>query len=265
MHHCNRKSKGESKMKLKNKVAVVTGAARGIGFATAKRFCEEGAAVALWDMDTELLKEAAEKLQETARNLSGDVKICCICVNVSEKESVQDAFAQTEKELGSVDILVNNAGITRDAMLHKMSDEQWEAVINVNLKGVFLCGREAATRMREKGNGVILNTSSVVGLYGNIGQSNYAATKAGVIAMTNTWAKELGPKGIRVNAVAPGYTMTEMMQTVPEKVLNSICDKTPLRRLATREEIAAAFAYLASDEAAFITGHVLSVDGGLVL
>lgn len=252
-------------MKLKNKVAVVTGAARGIGFATAKRFCEEGAAVALWDMDAELLQEAARKLQEVARNLAVDVKICCVSVNVSETESVKDAFAQTEKELGSVDILVNNAGITRDAMLHKMSDEQWEAVINVNLKGVFLCGREAAARMREKGSGVILNTSSVVGLYGNIGQTNYAATKAGVIAMTNTWAKELGPKGIRVNAVAPGYTMTEMMQTVPEKVLNAICEKTPLRRLATPEEIAAAFAYLASDEAAFITGHVLSVDGGLVL
>ena len=150
-------------------------------------------------------------------------------------------------------------------MLHKLDDEKWQQVIDVNLKGVFNCGREAARRMRDRGRGVILNTSSIVGLYGNIGQTNYAATKAGVIAMTQTWAKELGRKGIRVNAVAPGYTMTEMMETVPDKVLKMFSDKTPLLRLAQPHEIADAFAFLASDEASFITGHVLSVDGGLTL
>ncbi|MBI4861447.1 MAG: SDR family oxidoreductase, partial [Candidatus Riflebacteria bacterium] len=169
------------------------------------------------------------------------------------------------RDLGPVDVLVNNAGITRDAMLHKMEEAQWDAVIDVNLKGVFLCGREAARRMRERGRGVILNTASVIGLYGNVGQTNYAATKAGVIAMTRTWAKELGRKGIRVNAVAPGFTLTQMTKAMPEKVLIGLEERTPLGRFASAEEIAAAFAFLASDDAAFVTGHVLSVDGGLTI
>lgn len=247
-------------MRLKGKTAIVTGGARGIGFAIAKRFVEEGASVALWDVLEDQLAEAKAKL-----NGAPDRKVMTQKVDVTQSEDVKQAMDKVEAELGPVDIMVNNAGITRDAMLHKMDDAKWDAVIDVNLKGVFLCGREAGSRMRERGNGVILNTSSVVGLYGNIGQTNYAAAKAGVIAMTQTWAKELGVKGVRVNAVAPGYTMTEMMHTVPEKVLDALKDKAPIKRLGQPEDIAAAFAFLASDDASYVTGHVLSVDGGLTL
>jgi 3-oxoacyl-[acyl-carrier protein] reductase len=246
-------------MRLKDKVAIITGGARGIGYAIAKRYVDEGAKVALWDVLEEELGQARQKLSD----LGGEVKT--YVVNVTSADSVRKAFEDVEKDLGKVDIMVNNAGITRDSMLHKMSDDQWNKVIDVNLKGVFLCGREAATRMRDRREGVIINTSSVVGLYGNVGQTNYAATKAGVIGMTQSWAKELGRKGVRVNAVAPGYTMTEMMETVPEKILDGLRSKTPLQRLGAPEDVAAAFAFLASDDAAFITGHVLSVDGGLTL
>ena len=243
--------------RLDGKIAVVTGAARGIGFAIARRFVEEGARVALWDVSAEGVAEAAARL--------GNSGVMGLVVDVTSPSAVAEAMDRVEATLGPIDVMVNNAGITRDAMLHKMEDAQWDAVINVNLKGVFIGGREAARRMRERGHGVILNTSSVVGLYGNIGQTNYAAAKAGVIGMTQTWAKELGAKGVRVNAVAPGYTMTEMMQTVPEKILTALQDKTPLKRLGQPEDIAAAFAFLASDDAAYITGHVLSVDGGLTI
>ncbi len=246
-------------MKLENKVAVITGGARGIGFAVAKRYIAEGAKVALWDVLEDQLVEARTKLSD----LGGEVKT--YVVDVTNSESVTSAMDNVEKDLGPVDIMINNAGITRDAMLHKMTDDQWDKVIDVNLKGVFLCGREAGKRMRDRGQGVIINTTSVVGLYGNVGQTNYAATKAGVIGMTRTWAKELGRKGVRVNAVAPGYTMTEMMETVPEKILDSLKSKTPLQRLGEPADIAAAFAYLGSDDAAYVTGHVLSVDGGLTI
>lgn len=244
-------------MKLKDKVAVITGGARGIGFAIAQRFAAEGARLALFDVQESALADARAKLE------SAD--LVTQVVDVTDTARVAAAFDQVERTQGPVDILINNAGITRDAMLHKMTDADWDAVIAVNLKGVFVCGREAGKRMRDRGHGVILNTASVVGLYGNVGQTNYAASKAGVIAMTQTWAKELARKGVRVNAVAPGYTATEMMKTIPQKVLDGINDKTPLGRLAEPSEIAAAFAFLASDDAAFITGHTLSVDGGLTL
>lgn len=245
--------------RLDKKVAIITGSARGIGFATAKRFLEEGANVALWDIQEDLLNEAKKSL-----NLD-DSRVKVYPVNVCNQTSVEDAYAAVENDFGHVDIMVNNAGITRDAMLHKMSEDQFDQVIDVNLKGVYLCGQTAAKKMREKGQGVILNTSSVVGVYGNIGQTNYAASKWGVIGMTKTWAKELGFKGVRVNAVAPGYTMTEMMETVPEKVLDTLKSTTPLKNLGQPEDIANAFLFLASDEAKFVTGHVLSVDGGLTI
>ncbi|MCO4781491.1 MAG: 3-oxoacyl-ACP reductase FabG [Candidatus Cloacimonetes bacterium] len=245
--------------RLDKKVAIITGSARGIGFATAKRFLEEGANVALWDIQEDLLNEAKQSL-----NLD-DSRVKVYPVNVCNQTSVENAYAAVENDFGHVDIMVNNAGITRDAMLHKMSEDQFDQVIDVNLKGVYLCGQTAAKKMREKGQGVILNTSSVVGVYGNIGQTNYAASKWGVIGMTKTWAKELGFKGVRVNAVAPGYTMTEMMETVPEKVLDTLKSTTPLKNLGQPEDIANAFLFLASDEAKFVTGHVLSVDGGLTI
>jgi len=246
-------------MKLNARVAVVTGAARGIGFAIAQAFLAEGARVALWDVAEKGLAEARARLEA-----SGD-RVMTTCVDVTDAAAVKAALDSVEKTLGPIDVLVNNAGITRDAMLHKMGDAEFDAVIDVNLKGVFVCGREAATRMRERERGVILNTASVVGLFGNVGQTNYAASKAGVIAMTQTWARELARKGVRVNAVAPGYIATEMMSTVPEKVLEGIRAKTPLARLGQPSEVAAAFTFLASDDAAFINGHVLSVDGGLTL
>lgn len=244
-------------MKLSGKVAVITGGARGIGFAVARRFLDEGARVALWDVAGDAVGEAAARLG--GPDVRGQV------VDVTSSAAVSAALDEVEALFGPVDIMVANAGITRDAMLHKMDDDQFDAVISVNLRGVFVCGREAGKRMRERGRGVILNTSSVVGLHGNIGQTNYAAAKAGVVAMTQTWARELGPRGVRVNAVAPGYVATEMMRSVPEKILAALQDKTPLRRLGQPEDIAAAFAFLASDDAAYVTGAVLRVDGGLTL
>ena len=249
---------------LKDKIAIITGGARGLGLAAARRFLADGACVALWDVQQAGLDAAKATLVAELPEGQGQ-RVMVAAVDVTSGEKVKAAFDEVEKVLGPVDVLVNNAGITRDSMLHKMDEAAFDAVIAVNLKGVFLCGREAATRMRERGKGSIINTSSVVGLYGNIGQTNYAASKAGVIAMTKTWAKELGPKGVRVNAVAPGYTMTEMMATVPEKVLDGMREKTPMRRLGKPEEQAAAFAWLASDQSSFVTGAVLSVDGGLSL
>ncbi|TNF24437.1 MAG: 3-oxoacyl-ACP reductase FabG [Deltaproteobacteria bacterium] len=246
-------------MKLTGKTAIITGGARGIGFATARRFLAEGANVALWDVQAGLFDEALRRLEV------GPERVRAYEVDVTSREQVQQTIAKVEADLGAVDIFVNNAGITRDSMFHKMTDDQWDAVLNVNLKGVFICGQEAALRMRERGRGVILNTSSVVGLYGNVGQTNYAATKFGVIGLTKTWAKELGRKGIRVNAVAPGFTLTEMVKTVPAPVLEKMQEKTSLNRLGEPEDIAAAFAFLASDDAAYITGQVLSVDGGMTL
>tara|TARA_Y100001968_G_C19215844_1_gene647152 strand:- start:126 stop:866 length:741 start_codon:yes stop_codon:yes gene_type:complete len=245
-------------MKLNNKVAVITGGAGGIGLATARKFASEGAKIILWDIDSENLERAAKEISQitfTKYNV----------VNVTNLEEVQSQFEEIVHKMGSVDIMIANAGITRDAMLHKMNEDQWDQVIEVNLKGVFNCGQTAARLMREQGNGVILSTSSVVGLDGNIGQTNYAAAKAGVIAMTKTWAKELGSKGIRVNAVAPGFTATEMIDTIPQKVIDLVVQKTPLARIGQPEEIAAAFCFLASDEASFITGQVLCVDGGMTL
>ena len=172
---------------------------------------------------------------------------------------------ETVRTYGRVDILVNNAGITQDATLLKMTEKQWDLVIDVNLKGVFNCGQAAANVMVEQGSGVILNATSVVGLYGNYGQTNYAATKWGVIGMTKTWAKELGKKGVRVNAVAPGFILTPMTEKMPEKVLDMMKDKAPIKRLGMPEDIANAYLYLASDEASFVTGTVLEVSGGVVL
>lgn len=244
------------------KVVIITGGARGLGRAGAERFLESGMwKVVIFDVNRELMEKTANELGEKF----GKENISFYQVDVTSKQSVTEAVNQVIQSQGQIDALINNAGITRDAMLHKMQEQDWDAVINVNLKGTFLCGQAVAIHMKERKSGSIINTSSVVGLYGNIGQSNYAATKFGVIGLTKTWAKELGKDGIRVNAVAPGYTMTEMLQTVPEKILTAVAEKTPLRRLGQPRDIANAYYFLASDEASFITGHVLAVDGGLVL
>ncbi|MBU2492933.1 MAG: 3-oxoacyl-ACP reductase FabG [Bacteroidetes bacterium] len=245
--------------RLENKVAVITGGAQGIGAATVEKFLNEGASVAVWDIDVSIGEKFANKLKNEGFNVS------FYQVDVSNFESVRTNVEKVISEFGTIDILVNNAGITRDATLKKMTPELWQQVINVNLTGVFNCSQIISQIMIEKGYGKIINASSVVGLYGNFGQTNYVATKSGVIGMTKVWARELGRKGINVNAVAPGFIATEMVKAMPEKVIQMMEEKTPLGRLGQPEDIANAYLFLASEEASFINGATLSVDGGIVI
>lgn len=246
-------------MRLKDKIAIITGAGRGIGADTAKKFAKEGAKVVVTDINEEEVNKTVEEISTAGGEAMGMV------VNVVVREQVDKMIDDTMQRYGKLDIIVNNAGVTADSTLVKMAETEWERVINVNLKGVYNCGQAAAKVMVKQGNGVILNASSVVGIYGNYGQTNYAATKWGVIGMTKTWAKELGKKGIRVNAVAPGFILTPMTEKMPEKVLTMMADKAPIKRLGTTEDVANAYLYLASDEASFVTGTVLEVTGGIVL
>ncbi len=246
-------------MKLQGKVAIVTGGGGGIGKATCLKFAQEGAKVVVAGLTQESVDGVAADIQKLGGEALG------LIVDVVDAASVAKMVEDTVKAFGKLDIIVNNAGITDDSQLLKMTEDQWDKVIAVNLKGVFLCGQAAAKVMAtQESGGVILSTSSVVGIYGNFGQTNYAATKWGVIGMTKTWAKELGRKKIRAVAVAPGFIVTPMTDKMPEKVIEMTKEKTPLRTLGQPEDIANAFAFLASDEASFITGTVLSVDGGIV-
>ncbi len=253
---------------LGGKVVIVTGAAAGIGLATARRFASEGCRVAAWDVND----TGQERLLRELSGLGAEALFRKVSV-VSDAE-VQSAVEEVVGRWGAVDVLINNAGITRDSQFVKwkdgavvgtMTDDAFDSVISVNLKGVFLCSRAVVPHMIRKGSGVILNASSVVGLYGNFGQTNYAATKAGVIAFARTWSRELAKYNIRVNAVAPGFIATEMVQKMPEKVVQTMISHTPLGRMGKPEDVAEAYVWLASDAASFITGTVLSVDGGLVL
>jgi len=245
-------------MRLDGKVAIITGGANGIGLAAAKMFLDAGARVAIVDFNEKAGHEALVRLD------AGD-RARFIKVDVTSTADVHNMVEDTLNAYGVIDILINNAGITIDGFLVTMEEEAWARVVAVNLTGVFNCTKAVAKVMRERGSGCILNASSVVGLYGNIGQTNYAATKAGVIGMTKSWAKELGTKGIRVNAVAPGFIVTDMTAQVPPKVLDLMKNKTPLKCLGKPEDVAAAYLFLASDGARFVNGAVLSVDGGLVL
>lgn len=245
-------------MRLRDQVALITGGLNGLGRETAQVFAREGAKVAVCDL-------AADGSELVATIAAGGGICHYLTADVCDLSQVQHMVAQVIEKFGRIDILINNAGITRDATLLKMTEEQWQQVIGVNLTGVFHCTKTVAPHMVEKAKGTIINASSVVGVYGNFGQTNYSATKAGVIAMTKTWARELGPKGIRVNALAPGFIATDMVKKMPEQVLQSMAERTPLRRLGQPRDVANAYLFLASAEADFINGAVLSVDGGVVL
>jgi 3-oxoacyl-[acyl-carrier protein] reductase len=252
-------------MRLKEKVALITGGAAGIGLATAKRFVAEGARVIICDVNQQAGEQAVRELGEAAEFFT---------VDVTDKASV-DSWVQGVVEIhGRVDILINNAGIVRDSLLVKMKDGElvkqmpesdFDLVISINLKGVFNCTQAVAPAMIRQGGGVILSATSIVGIDGNIGQTNYIATKAGVIGMTKAWARELGRHNIRVNAIAPGFTATDIISSMPDKIIEGMRARTPLGRMGQPEDIANAYLFLASDEASFISGVVLRVDGGIVI
>ena len=246
-------------MRLQNKVCIITGAAQGIGLATAVKFAAEGAIVVACDVKAAAVAEAVAALQ------AGGAQALGFTLNVTDRAQVDAMVAAVKSQFGRIDVLVNNAGITKDARLQKMTLEQFDAVIDVNLRGVFHCSQAVADTMVAQGSGVILNASSVVGIYGNFGQTNYAAAKFGVIGFTKTWSRELGPKGVRVNAVAPGFVETPILATIPDKVLDHMREQVPLRRLGRADEIANVYAFLASDEASYVNGAVLEVSGGMTV
>jgi 3-oxoacyl-[acyl-carrier protein] reductase len=259
--------------RLAGRVALVTGGAAGIGRATGERFAREGARVVLWDVDAAAGEEAAAAIAAASAAVPGGEAVFDR-VDVGDETAVEAGVARALARWGRIDVLVNNAGITRDAQLVKwkdgalagaMSTADFDAVLGVNLRGVFLPTRAVVPAMIRAGSGVVLSASSVVGLYGNFGQTNYAASKSAVIALTRTWARELGRHGIRVNAVAPGFIATDMVARLPAKVVAGVAGQTPLGRMGRPEEVAAVYLWLASDEASFVHGAVISVDGGLVL
>ena len=246
-------------MRLQGKTAIITGAANGIGAATARRFADEGARVVVCDVD----EEAGRRVESGIRRSGADC--CFVKLDVRDRSAVEPAVHDVQHRFQRVDILINNAGITADARLVKMTESDWDRVIDTNLKGVFNCTQAVAPGMIEQGSGRIISAASVVAHQGNFGQTNYVAAKAGVIGMTQVWARELGPKGITVNAVAPGFIDTEMARVVGEDTLRRVIEKTPLGRMGTATEVANAYLFLASDESSYVNGSVLRVDGGLVL
>ncbi len=245
--------------RLQDKVAIVTGSGRGIGREAALLFAREGAKVVVSDIDSALGEQTATEIRR-----AGGTAIF-VRADVSQRADAQLLADTSAKEFGRIDILVNNAGILRDATLLKMTEEQFDQVIAVNLKGVFNCTQAVAPIMIQQGKGKIINVSSVVALYGNFGQTNYVAAKAGVIGMTKVWARELGRKGICVNAVCPGFIGTEMIKSVPENILEEMKKKIPLGRFGEPREVAQLFLFLASDEANYINGAVISIDGGITV
>ncbi len=245
--------------RLIGKVSLITGAAQGIGLATAKKFAQEGAVVVVCDIHAEAVNAAVAQCQAFGAQVEGHT------MDVTQRDLVDAVVATVLARHGRIDVLVNNAGITQDARLQNMTQAQFDRVIDVNLRGVFHCAQAVANTMVAQGSGVILNASSVVGIYGNFGQTNYAASKFGVIGFTKTWSRELGPKGVRVNAVAPGFIATPILSTVPEKVIAEMAQRVPLRRLGQPEEIANVYAFLASDEASYINGEVIEVSGGMTV
>lgn len=243
-------------MRLQDKISIVTGSARGIGRATALKFAAEGASVIVCDLDRHLVDAVVKTVTEQGGEASGFV------VDVTDRSSIDAMVENVKARYGRIDTLVNNAGIVQDARMVNMTDDQFDKVIDVNLKGTYNCTKAVVDTMLMQQSGVILNASSIVGLYGNFGQTNYAASKFGVIGMAKTWAREFGPSGIRANAVCPGMVETEIVKGIPDKVMQTIISRVPLGRLGRPEEIANTYAFLASDEASFINGAVIEVGGG---
>jgi 3-oxoacyl-[acyl-carrier protein] reductase len=246
-------------MRLTGKVSIITGAGQGIGRATALKFASEGAKVAVCDINFDSAVETVQEIEADGGEAAS------FRVDVTDKESIARMVDGVMAKWGRIDTLVNNAGIVQDAQFKKMTDEQFERVIDVNLKGVYNCTKAVVDIMLEQNSGVILNASSIVGIYGNFGQTNYAATKFGVIGMVKTWARELGRKGIRANAICPGFIETPILSTIPDKVIKLMEEKVPMGRLGKPEEIANTYAWLASDEASYINGAVIEVSGGCTI
>lgn len=246
-------------MRLKDKVAIITGAGRGIGQATAVKFAREGAKVVVCDLSNEAIAETLKLCKQAGAQTLG-----CVA-NVTDTKSLKAMVEAVVAKFGRIDCLVNNAGIVADAQMKNMTEDQFDKVIAVNLKGVYNATKAVIDTMLAQQSGVILNSSSIVGLYGNFGQTNYAASKFGVIGMAKTWARELGRKGIRSNAVCPGFISTSILATIPQKVIKALEDKVPMGHLGKPEDVANAFAFLASDDASYINGAVIEVSGGLVI
>jgi len=246
-------------MKLDKKIAVITGAARGIGFAIAKKMAEFGATPIIIDLKTEEIDNALISLQTIKQEATGYV------ANVTDPDQIKNAFKQIISEFGKIDILINNAGITRDNLIMKMSEAEWDSVIQVNLKGTFNCIQNISRHMLKQRKGSIINISSVIGLIGNVGQANYAASKGGVLALTKAAAKEFASRNIRVNAIAPGFIETEMTKNLPEEIIEKYKGLIPLKRMGKPEDIAQLCVFLASDLADYITGQTINVDGGMIM
>ena len=255
----NGSGNGDPAMRLSGKVAIITGAGRGIGHATSLKFGREGAIVITCDINADQAQQAAKDVTEAGGEALG------YQIDVRDQASITRMVESVVARYGRIDCLVNNAGIVQDSTLKNMTEEQFDSVIEINLKGVYNCTKAVVDVMLKQSSGVILNASSIVGIYGNFGQTNYAASKFGVIGMVKTWARELGRKGIRANAVCPGFVLTPILGKIPEKVLKALEERVPLGRLAHPEEIANTFAFLASDEASYINGAVIEVSGGLTL
>ncbi|MBO4674467.1 MAG: 3-oxoacyl-[acyl-carrier-protein] reductase [Elusimicrobiaceae bacterium] len=246
-------------MNFKGKTVLITGASRGIGFEIAQEFAKAGANLAICATREDAIRDAAEKLRALG------TKVYAQAVDISNAQACEDFVNNTLQEFGSLDVVVNNAGITKDNLTVRMSEQDWDAVMNVNLKGTFLMSKAALKVMFKKRAGSIVNISSVVGEMGNPGQANYSASKAGIIGLTKTLAKEFGSRGVRVNAVAPGFVQTAMTDALPEEVREKALASIPLKRFATTQDIAKAVMFLASEDASYITGHVLAVNGGLYI
>lgn len=244
-------------MRLEGKVAIVTGSARGLGKAIVARLAKEGAKVVVTDLD----QAGCDAVVDDIKAAGGDAM--AVACNVTDRSAVQALAASTLERFGKIDILVNNAGITKDATLKKMTDDQWDAVINVNLKSVFICTQEISKYMVEQKSGRVISMSSLAGVEGNFGQTNYSASKAGVIGMTKTWSKELGKNNVTANVIAPGFMNTEMTKTIPQNIVDQMLSRIPVGRMGEPEEIAAAVVYLASDEAGFVNGVTLNINGGM--